>query len=75
MDKNIIFFLQNLTTKLIVVLGYKLTQNFYLEVNFDKSTIELHFLLISYMLTKFLKKLKINIYIINKLFKLQIFVV
>ena len=55
MDKNIIFFLQNLTTKLIVVLGYKLTQNFYLEVNFDKSTIELHFLLISYMLTKFLE--------------------
>ena len=34
MDKNIIFFLQNLTTKLIVVLDYKLTQKNFIRGKF-----------------------------------------
>ena len=43
---------QSLITKLVVTLGYKLNI-FLLEVNFDKSTIKLHLLLISSMLAKF----------------------
>ena len=47
---------------------------FLLEVNFDKSTIR-DLLLISSMLVKIYRKLKINSYVINKLFKLQVFVI
>ena len=43
---------QNLITKLVVTLDYKLNI-FLLEVNFDKSTIKLHLLLISSILAKF----------------------
>ena len=49
---------QSLATKLVVTLGYNLTQFFYLflfGVNFDKFTIGLHLLLISSMLAKFLE--------------------
>ena len=63
---------QNLATELVVGLGYNLTPFFLLEVNFDKFTIRLYLLLISLILAKFLD-LKINNYIINKLFKLQNF--
>ena len=45
---------QNLATKLVLALGYKLNI-FLLEVNFDKFTIGLHFLFISSMLAKFLE--------------------
>ena len=48
---------------------------FLLEVNFKKSIIELHILLIFFMLAKFLIKLIINSYVINKLFKLKNFVI
>ena len=69
---------QSLVTKLVISLGYNHNIYIYifflLEVNFNKSTDRLHILLISSILTKFLE-LKINIYVINKLFKLQIFVV
>ena len=70
---------QSLATKLVISLGYNHNIYIYiyfflLEVNFNKSTDRLHILLISSILTKFLE-LKINIYVINKLFKLQIFVV
>ena len=44
---------------------------FLLKMNFEKSTIRLYVLLISSILVKFLKKSKINSYVINKLFKLQ----
>ena len=53
----------------------KLLNIFLFEVNFDKSIIGLHLFIIFSMLAKFLKKLKINIYVINKLFKLQVFLV
>ena len=43
---------QSLITKLFVTLGYKLNI-FLLKLNFDKSTIKLHLLLISSMLAKF----------------------
>ena len=43
-------------------------------MNFDKYTIRLHFIIISFILAKF-QELKINSYIINKLFKLQVFIV
>ena len=39
-----------------------------LEVNFDKFTIRLHLLFIFSILENFLKELKINSYVINKLF-------
>ena len=48
---------------------------FLLDMNFDKFIIELYILFISLVLAKFLKKLKINNYVINKLFKLQVFVI
>ena len=48
---------------------------FILDVNFDKFTIKLFFLLIFFMLAKFLKKLKTNSYVINELFKFQVFVI
>ena len=50
------FFLgQNLTTKLVVTLkNYNLIQYFFLlEVNFDKFTIGLYLILISFILAKF----------------------
>ena len=46
-----------------------------LGMNFDKSIIGLYLLLISSMSAKFLKKLKISSYVINKLFKLQDFAI
>ena len=46
---------QSLVTKFVVVLGYNLTQYLLLEINFDKSTIILHLLLIPFILTKFLE--------------------
>ena len=48
---------------------------FLLDMNFDKFIIGLYILFISLVLAKFLKKLKINNYVINKLFKLQVFVI
>ena len=42
---------------------------FLFDVNFNKSTIELHFLLTFLMLTKFLENKKINSYVINQIFK------
>ena len=66
MDKNIIFFLQNLTTKLIVVLDYKLTQKNFIRGKFW----QIHYWIIfsSYILHayKISRKLKINSYLINK---------
>ena len=59
-EKNIV---QNLATKLVLVLGYKLNI-FLLEVNFDKSTIRLLLLLISLMLAKFQEN-KISIKFLN----------
>ena len=47
---------QSLATKLIVAFGYKIDCSlniFLLEMNFDKSTIGLHLLLISSMFAKF----------------------
>ena len=46
---------QNLITKLVVTLSYNITKYLFIGNNFDKSTIELHLLLISSMLTKFLE--------------------
>ena len=46
---------QNLITKLVVTLSYNLTKYLFIGNNSDKSTIELHLLLISSMLTKFLE--------------------
>ena len=46
---------------------------FLLDVNFDKSTIELHLIFISSILAKFSKS-KINSYVINQMFKFQVFV-
>ena len=48
---------------------------FLLEVNFDKSTIRLHFFFYILRVYKIFRKLKINSFVINKLFKLQAFVV
>ena len=48
---------------------------FLLDMNFDKFIIGLYILFISLVLAKFLKKLKINNYVINKLFKLQVFII
>ena len=63
-------------TKFYYKLGYNLKATtslniFLLYINFEKSTIKLHFLLIFFILIKILK---INSYAINQLFKLQIFV-
>ena len=63
-------------TKFYYKLGYNLKATtspniFLLDINFEKSTIKLHFLLIFFILIKILK---INSYAINQLFKLQIFV-
>ena len=52
---NIFSIGQSLTTKLVVTLGYNLINIFLLKVNFDKSTIRLHLLLIPFILTKFLE--------------------
>ena len=49
-------------------------QQIRLDINFDKSTIELYFILISFLLVKFFKKSKINSYVINQIFKFQVFV-
>ena len=54
---------QSLDTKLVLALGYKFNI-FLLEVNFDKSTIRLHLLLISLILAKFQEN-KISIKILN----------
>ena len=54
---------QNLATKLVLALGYKLNI-FLLEVNFDKFTIGLHLLLISLILAKFQEN-KISIKSLN----------
>ena len=49
---------------------------FLLDVNFDKSNIILNFLIISFIFAKFQKdKKKINKYIINQMFKFQVFVI
>ena len=48
---------------------------FLLEVNFDKSTIGLPFFSYIIHTCKISNKLKINSYVINKLFKLQVIVV
>jgi len=45
-------------------------------MNFDKSTIELHFLLYIPYLKNFKKiKKKINSYVINQMFKFRVFVI
>ena len=46
---------QCLAIKLIVTFDYNFTQYFLLEVNFNKFTIELHLLLISFILAEFLE--------------------
>jgi len=47
---------QSLAKKLVVALDYKIDCNiFLLEVNFDKSIIRLQFLLISFIVAKFLE--------------------
>ena len=48
---------------------------FLLDVNFDKSNIILNFLIISFIFAKFQKDKKINKYIINRMFKFQVFVI
>ena len=44
---------QSFSTNLVVALDYNFTQYFLLDVNFDKSTIRLYFLLIFSILAKF----------------------
>ena len=46
---------QSLATKFVVTLNYNLINIFLLEVNFDKFTIRLHILFISFTLAKFLE--------------------
>ena len=47
---------------------------FLMEVNFNKFIVRLHILIISSTLKK-KKKLKINSYVINQIFKFQVFIV
>ena len=46
---------QSLVIKLVIAQGHNLTQYLFIGGEFDKSTIGLHLLLISSMLTKFLE--------------------
>ena len=46
---------------------------FLMDVNFNKFIVRLHILIISSRLKK--KKLKINSYVINQIFKFQVFIV
>ena len=66
---------QNLVIKLVVALYYNLTQ--YLLVRDEFGQIYHWITSSSYILyaCKIFRKLKINCYVINKLFKLQVFVV
>ena len=66
---------QNLITKLVIVLGYNLTWYLFIRGEFWQTH---HWITSSsYILhvCKISKKLKINSYVINKLFKLQVFIV
>ena len=47
---------------------------FLMDVNFNKFIVRLHILIISSILKK-KKKLKINSYVINQIFKFQVFIV
>ena len=69
-EKRIDIFIYEFSLKTTTLLNM-----FLLDVNFDKSIIKLYFLLIFFMLAKFLIKLIINSYVINKLFKLKNFVI
>ena len=66
---------QNLVTKLVVILGYNLIQYLFIGDEFW----QIHHWIISssYILygCKIFRKLKINSYVSNKLFKLQTFIV
>ena len=53
--KNVIFYGQSLATKLILILGYNLLNIFLLDLNFNKSIIRLHILLIFLILANFLE--------------------
>ena len=65
---------QSLVTKLVVSLGYNLTQYFFIEGEFW----QVHQIIFSYYILytcKISRKLKISSYVNNKFFKLQVFVV
>ena len=66
---------QSLATKFVVTLGYNFTQYLFIGGEFWQIH---HWIISSYYILyacKISRKLKINNYIINKLFKLQVFVV
>ena len=66
---------QNLVTKLVVAYDYNFTQYLFIECEFW----QIHHWIISssyiFYACKISKKLNINSYVINKLFKLQVFVI
>ena len=66
---------QSFATKLIIALGYNFTQYFFIGGEFW----QIHYWItsFSYILYawKILRKLKIINYVINKLFKLQVFII
>ena len=63
---------------LLQTIATTLLNLFLLDMNYDKSNIELHFLLLLSMLAKIFKNFErsnINYYIINQMFKFQIFAI
>ena len=71
------FFFLKTNTKLVIALGYKIGYSQYLFIGGEFWEIHHWITYSSYILHtwKISKKLKINSYVINKLFKLQVFVI
>ena len=66
---------QSLVIKLVVTLSYNLTQYFFIRGEFRQIHHWMTFSSYIFHACKIFRKLKINSYIINKFFKLQVFVV
>ena len=66
---------QSLVIKLVVTLNYNLTQYFFIRGEFRQIHHWMTFSSYIFHACKIFRKLKINSYIINKFFKLQVFVV
>ena len=69
---------QSLGTKLVVALYYNFTQYIYIFFTGDEFWQIYHWITFSFYILyscKIFRKLKINYYVINKLFKLQVFLV
>ena len=66
---------QSLATKLVVTLDYNLTQYLFIRGEFRQIHHWMTFSSNIFHACKIFRKLKINSYIINKFFKLQVFVV